>query len=117
MAYAEGKSDDALRILRAAAEREDARDVEPFGTPAREMLGDLLLELRRPAEALEAYKEVQKNYPNRFNALYGAARAAQLSGDQRGATDSYAKLIANCPADADRPELASARNYLKAHRN
>lgn len=117
LAYAEGNSDEALRILRAAAAREDDRDQDPFATPAREMLGDLLLELRRPAEALEAYKEVQKNYPNRFNALFSAARAAELLGDERGAADSYAKLIANCPADADRPELASARNYLKAHRN
>jgi Tetratricopeptide repeat len=117
LAYAEGKPDEALRILRAAAEREDSRDEEPFATPAREMLGDLLLELRRPNEALETYKEVQKNYPNRFNALYGAARAAELSGDVGSAADSYAKLVANCPADADRPELDSARNYLKAHRN
>jgi Tetratricopeptide repeat len=117
LAYAEGKPDEALRILRAAAEREDARDEEPFATPAREMLGDLLLELRRPEEALEAYKEVQKNYPNRFNALYGAARAAELLGDAGSAVDFYAKLIANCPADADRPELESARNYLRAHRN
>jgi hypothetical protein len=115
--YAEGKPDEALRILRAAAVREDARDEEPFATPAREMLGDLLLELRRPSDALEAYKEVQKNYPNRFNTLYGAARASELTGDARGASDFYSKLIANCPADADRPELQSARNYLVAHRN
>jgi len=115
--YAEGKPDQALRILRAAAVREDARDEEPFATPAREMLGDLLLELRRPSDALEAYKEVQKNYPNRFNTLYGAARASELTGDARGAADFYSKLIANCPADADRPELQSARNYVAAHRN
>jgi tetratricopeptide (TPR) repeat protein len=117
LANAEGKSDAALRILRAAAQREDARDEEPFATPAREMLGDLLLELRRPEEALEAYKEVQKNYPNRFNALYGAAQAAELSGDTSSAVDFYSKLIANCPAGGDRPELERARNYLKAHPN
>ena len=81
------------------------------------MLGDLSRELRRPSDALEAYKEVQKNYPNRFNTLYGAARASELTGDARGAADFYSKLIANCPADADRPELQSARNYVAAHRN
>lgn len=117
LAYVEGKPDEALRILRAAAEREDARDEEPFATPAREMLGDLLLELRRPEEALTEYKQVQKNYPNRFNALFGAARAAELSGDVGSAVNFYTKLLANCSADADRPELQSARSYLKAHRN
>jgi Tfp pilus assembly protein PilF len=114
LAYAEGKADEALSILRAAAEREDARDDEPFATPAREMLADLLLELQRPADALAAYKEVLKNFPNRFNALYGAARAADALGDRSTAADFYSKLIRNCPANADRPELAAARKYVAA---
>jgi Tetratricopeptide repeat len=117
LAYAEGKPEEALRILRSAADREDARDEEPFATPAREMLADLLLELRRPADALASYKEVLKNFPGRFNALWGAARAADALGDGHAAADFYAKLIANCPPDADRPELEAARNYLAAQRN
>jgi tetratricopeptide (TPR) repeat protein len=117
LAYAEGKPGEALRILRSAADREELRDDEPFATPAREMLADLLLELQRPAEALASYKEVLKNFPGRFNALWGAARAADALGDAHAVVDFYAKLIANCPSDADRPELEAARNYLAAHRN
>jgi tetratricopeptide (TPR) repeat protein len=117
LAYAEGKSDEAVTILRSAAEREDARDDEPFATPAREMLADLLLELHRPSEALAAYQEVLKNYPNRFDALYGAARAADSSGDAGAAADFYAKLISNCPPNADRTELQAARKYVAAHHN
>jgi tetratricopeptide (TPR) repeat protein len=115
LAYAEGKPDEAIAILRLAAEREEARDDENFATPAREMLGDLLLEVRRPSEALVAYKEVLKYYPNRFNALYGAARAADSLGDRAAAVDFYGKLISNCPPEADRPELAAARKYVAAH--
>jgi tetratricopeptide (TPR) repeat protein len=114
LAYAEGKPEEAVAILRTAADREDARDDEPFATPAREMLADLLLELQRPAEALAAYKEVLKNLPNRFNALYGAARAADALGDRSTAVDFYSKLMANCPANADRPELLAARKYVAA---
>jgi tetratricopeptide (TPR) repeat protein len=117
LAYAEGNPDEALRILRSAADREDARDDEPFATPAREMLADLLLELQRPAEALASYKEVLKNFPGRFNALWGAARAADALGDGQAAADFYAKLIANGPPDADRPELQAARKYLAAQRH
>lgn len=116
LAYAEGKPDEAVSILRGAAEREDARDDEPFATPAREMLADLLLELRRPAEALAEYKQVLKNYPNRFDALYGAARAADSLTESHTAADFYAKLVSNCPPNADRPELQEARTYIAAHR-
>lgn len=115
--YAEGNSDQALSILRTAATREDARDAEPFATPAREMLADMLLDLRRPLQALPEYQQVLKNYPNRFDALYGAARAADSLGDRRTAVDFYAKLVSNCPPSADRPELQVARQYLAAHRN
>lgn len=117
LAYAEGKPDEALSILRGAAEREDAQDDEPFATPAREMLADLLLELRRPAEALAEYKQVLKNYPNRFDALYGAARAADSLGESHTAADFYAKLVSNCPPNADRSELQEAQTYIAAHRN
>jgi len=117
LAYAEGKPDEAVGLLRSAAEREEARDAEPFAMPAREMLGDLLMEIRRPSEALAAYKAVLTNYPNRFDALYGAARAADALGDSYAAVDFYSRLISNCPANADRPEVQSARKYMVAHRN
>ena len=85
--------------------------------PAREMLADLLTLARRPAEALAEYKTVLKMYPNRFDALYGAAGAADSLGDRRAAADFYAKLIAICAPGADRPELQTARQYLAANRN
>jgi hypothetical protein len=115
LAYAEHKPDEALRILRGAAAREDAQDAEPFAMPAREMLADLLLELGKPAEALAEYKNVLKNFPNRFNALVGAARAADLSGDTRAASKFYLELLAHCSPNADRPELQDAKKYLAAH--
>ena len=115
--YAEGKAAVAMSILRSAAETQDAQDVEPFATPAREMLADLLLLLNQPADALTEYKSVLKMYPNRFDALYGAARAADSLGDRRTASDFYTKLISNCPPNADRPELQTARKYIAANRN
>jgi Tfp pilus assembly protein PilF len=117
LAYAEGKPDEAVAILRSTAEREEGRDAEPFAMPAREMLADMLLDLHRPSEALAAYTAVLKSYPNRFDALFGAARAADALGDHRAAADFYAKLISNCPPQADRPELQDARKYVAAHPN
>ena len=117
LAHAEGKQDEAVATLRSAAEHEEARDAEPFAMPAREMLADLLLDLGRSAEALAEYEVVLKNYPNRFDALYGAARAADSSGDHGAAVDFYNKLISNCPPNGDRPELQAARKYVAAHAN
>ena len=115
LAFAEGQSEKAVSILQSAATREEARDSEPFATPAREMLADLYLELGKSSEALAEYKQSLKNYPNRFNSLFGAARAAEATGDARAAKEFYAKLIANCPANADRPELETARKYIAGH--
>jgi uncharacterized protein HemY len=80
--------------------------------PAREMLADMLMELKRPSEALREYKIVLKNAPNRFDALLGAGRAAQASGDANTAQVYYAKLTEVCPVGADRPELAEAKTVL-----
>jgi hypothetical protein len=115
--YAEGRSDQAVASLRSAAEREEAQDAEPFAIPAREMLADLLLLLRRPSEALAEYKAALKKYPNRFDSLYGAAQAADALGDRATASDYYARLISNCPPSADRPELQEARKYIAATKN
>src|SRR5258707_5302504 len=112
LALAKGKSDEALQELRAAADRQDKNGGESVGIPAREMLADMLLELKRPAEAIAEYKTVLKNSPNRFDGLLGAARSAQASGDTGGAQSFYAKLAEICGAGADRPELAEAKTYL-----
>jgi tetratricopeptide (TPR) repeat protein len=112
LAFAKGNADDALQELRAAADRQDKNGGESVGIPAREMLADLLFELKRPAEAFTEYKTVLKNSPNRFDGLFGAARAAQAAGDTSTAQSYYAKLAEICSPGADRPELAEAKTYL-----
>jgi len=114
---AEGKREDALTQMRSAADHEDRTDkhnVTPgVILPARELLGEMLLELKQPAQAMTEFEATLRTAPNRFNALAGAARAAKLSGDQEKAKTYYAKLLAICQhADGDRPELQDARSLL-----
>lgn len=109
LAYAQGKTDDALAELRAAVAREEKNGGESVIIPAREMLADMLMELKRPTEALGEYKTVLTNAPNRFDALLGAGRAAEVSGDKNEAQIYYAKLVEDCPTGADRPELSEAK--------
>src|ERR1700730_1106132 len=112
VAFAEGKSDEAVKTMRSAADREDADGVDSLAIPAREMLADLFLELKHPSEALAEYKAALKNSPNRFDSLYGAAHAAQLSGDSAAANAYYAKLMEISAPAADRAELDEAKSYL-----
>src|SRR6266480_3148566 len=110
--FAEGKHDEALQEMRAIADRQDSKGIDSLAIPAREMLADMLLELKRPADALAEYKVALKNSPNRFDSLLGAARAAEASGDSSAAQSFYEQLAAVCPAAADRPELAEVKTYL-----
>lgn len=117
LAQAEGKTDEAGRLLRAAAELEDSTDKHPVTPgailPAREMLGDLLLELKQPTQALQEYEAALQTAPNRFNSLYGAARAAELAGNRQKARTYYTKLTMICRhANGARPELHQAKAYL-----
>jgi tetratricopeptide (TPR) repeat protein len=109
---AQGKHEEALKELRAAADREDHAGGESVGVPAREMLGDLLMELQRPAEALAEYQINLKNAPRRFDGLVGAARAAKAAGDARLAEAFYRELQQACSPSANRPELAEAQTFL-----
>jgi tetratricopeptide (TPR) repeat protein len=104
-------------LLRAAAELEDSTDKHPVTPgvilPAREMLGDLLLELKQPARALKEYEAALQTAPNRFNSLYGAAHAAELGGNRQKARAYYTKLTTICGhANGQRPELQLAKAYL-----
>jgi tetratricopeptide (TPR) repeat protein len=112
VSFAEGKTEEAVKTLRSAADREDADGVDSLAMPAREMLADMLLELKRPAEALAEYKAALKNSPNRFDSLYGAGHAAQLAGDSAAANAFYTKLMEICAPAADRAELSEAKSYL-----
>lgn len=117
VAYAQGKHDEALTLMRAAAELEDTTDKHPVTPgpviPARELLAELLLEMKRPADALKEFEADLVVSPNRFNALYGAAKAAELAGDRQKASMFYAKLTAlGERGDGSRTELQAAKKFL-----
>ena len=112
LAYAQGKTEDALAELRAAVARQEKNGGESVIIPAREMLADMLSELKRYPDALTEYKIVLKNAPNRFDALLGAGRTAEATGDTSGAQTYFAKLTEQCPPGADRPELAAVKEVL-----
>jgi tetratricopeptide (TPR) repeat protein len=113
LAFAEGKYDDAVEALRPIADKEDAMGDEPDGAPAREMIADILLEAKRPQQALAEYQTDLKLHPNRFDALYGAARAAEAAGQQKDATEYYALLLKVCDgSNSTRPELSRARQLV-----
>ncbi len=112
LAFAEGKSDEAIAELTAAAEREGKDGGDHTTMPAREMLGDMYAELKKPAEALAAYKESLKSAPNRFDSFYGAGLVAHAAGDTVASQGYFAKLSAIAGPGADRPELAEAKTIL-----
>jgi tetratricopeptide (TPR) repeat protein len=114
IALGEGKSDEALKFMRAAADLEDHNEkhiVTPGRiVPARELLGDMLLELKQPDAALKEYEASQLREPNRFRNYLGSARAAEMAGDRAKAAAYYQKLVALAKdADTARPELVSAK--------
>jgi hypothetical protein len=114
---AEGKDAEAIAALRAAADHEDRTEkhvVTPGPIlPARELLGDLLLELNQPAEAVMQYEASIAKEPNRFRGVFGAARAAELAGDRDRARKHYGHLIHQVgDGAADRPELRHAKAFL-----
>jgi len=115
--FAEGKREDALTQMRSAANHEDKTDKDNVTPgvilPARELLGEMLLELNQPVAAMVEFEATLHTAPNRFNAVAGAARAAKLSGNSEKARDYYGKLLSMCAhADGDRPELQHARSLL-----
>jgi tetratricopeptide (TPR) repeat protein len=117
LARAEGDDERALRLAQEAAELEETVEKHPVTPgpllPARELLGDLLLELRRPAEARQAYEATLRREPNRARALFGAARAAELAGDGAAARRHYQHLLQVMrAADAGRREVELARAYV-----
>jgi len=113
LAFAEGKYDDAVEALRPIADKEDSLGDEPEGIPAREMIADILLEAKRPQQALAEYQTDLKLHPNRFDGLNGAARAAEAAGKQKDATEYYALLLKVCDgSNSTRPELSRARELV-----
>jgi tetratricopeptide (TPR) repeat protein len=114
LSFAEGKNDEALKLLRPIADKQDAFGKGEVELPAREMLADMLLEMGRPQEALTEYEKSLKTDPNRFNGLFGAGRAAELARQPEKAAGYFAQLLKNSesPLNSSRPELAHARTFL-----
>ena len=118
IALAEERADDAVALMTSAADLEDTTEKSAISpgpiAPARELLGQMLLRLERPAEALEAFEATVEKEPGRFRGLYGAAMAAELSGDRALALTYYARLVETCErADGTgRPELTRARAFI-----
>ena len=115
--HAEGKYDDALKAMSAAADAEDKTEKHVITpgplAPARELSGDMLLERGMAREALAAFEATKAKEPNRYHGYAGAAKAAEKLGDKAKAMENYQKLIAlAASADSDRPELAVARKFV-----
>lgn len=115
--YGEGKKDEALRLMRSAADQEDAsqKDVamENRLWPMRELLGELLLGMNEPAKALNEFEVSLQSARNRYRGFYGAAKAAERSGDKQKTRGYFEKLVELCNhADTDRPELTEAKRFL-----
>src|SRR5215813_3868198 len=120
VAAAEGKKDDAIDMLRRAADAEDILGKHPVSpgafVPIREQLGSLLLDVGQPKEAQREFEAALKIYPGRFRGLYGAAQAAEQAGDNENANRYYAKLAAQTSkAGSSRDELNHVREFLSAH--
>ena len=117
LALVEGRTSDAIAEMRSAAEREDATDKDAVTpgplAPARELLGEMLLQVHQPAAALKEFEATIRKEPNRFRALSGAVTAAAAAGDRATARKYAVQLLGICArADApERPELAAARRY------
>jgi tetratricopeptide (TPR) repeat protein len=115
LAQAEGRHDEAVRLLRTVADKEEGEAESSQGIPAHEMLGDMLLDSKHYEEALAEYEASLKNDPGRFDSLYGAAQAAEQAGKHDKANDYYSKLVKNCEgAPSERAELKHAREVLEA---
>ena len=116
IAYAKGNHDEALTLMRSASDMEGKSEKSAAGPgrllPARELLGEMLLEMKRPADALKEFEESEKHEPNRFRGIYGAAQAATESGDSAKAKRYFTRLVDLAGKGDARSELEQAKAYL-----
>lgn len=115
--YAQNEKVKSAEMMKIAADLEDATEKNPVTPghllPVREMLGDLLLEMNRPEEALTAYESSLINNPNRFNSLYGAGKSAELIGNMEKAKTYFAELLKlNEGSTPDRKQITYAKNIV-----
>jgi tetratricopeptide (TPR) repeat protein len=113
--HAEGKNEEALALLRPIAQKDHGLFATDGDIPAHEMMGEMLLDMKRPEAALEEYEAELKVSPNRFNSVYGAGRAAELAERPDAAATYYRQLITTCShGESTRSELPHAREFLSA---
>lgn len=117
LAKLNGSPDEALNFMHRAADLEDASEkdvaMENRLYPMHELLADMLLEMKRPGDALKEYEASMPATPNRLRGYYGAAQAAEQSGDKTKAIAYYRKLsVLTAKADSDRPEIRAARAHI-----
>ena len=117
--WKEGKNSEALILMNLAADMEDKTEKHPVTPgeviPAREFLGDMLLQLNKPDKALEMYEADLKTHPKRFNGIYGAGLSAEKSGKTEKAKLYYSQLLSICSANSNRLELNKIKMYLMRH--
>jgi tetratricopeptide (TPR) repeat protein len=102
--------------MRAAADLQDKVGQGEVDIPAREMLGDILFELRQPQQALAEYRVALQLSPNRFNGLYHAGMAAEAAGDKAAAANYFTTLLKSTSngEHSSRPELAYAKKFISS---
>jgi Flp pilus assembly protein TadD len=115
--YADGKPDEALKVMSAAVDAEDNTEKAPVTpgplAPARELYGFMLLDRGMAKEALAVFEATMAKEPNRFNGYVGAAMAAQAMGDAAKAKETYGKLVTLAAgSNSERPTLAAARSFV-----
>ena len=114
--FAAGDQDGALKSMREAADLQDKVGQGEVDIPAREMLGDMLLALHHPQQALAEYRVALRLSPKRFNGLYHAGMAAEEAGNKRAAAEYFAALLQSTGngEHTTRPELAHAKSFLSS---
>jgi len=120
LAFADGRKEEAVGMMRAAADLDDATEKHPVTPgsvlPAREQLGELQLELGRPADAMREFEASLARAPRRLAGLYGAARSARLAGNMSEASRYYAALLEVAgKGDGTRAELREAKAHVAQH--
>jgi tetratricopeptide (TPR) repeat protein len=114
LGHAEGRHDDAVKMLRSIADKDEGEAEASERIPAHEMLADMLLEENKPEDALAEYQASLKNDPGRFDSLYGAARAAEIAGKHDKAGEYYSQVVKNCEGSkSERSELRHAREQVE----
>ncbi|MCE7995644.1 MAG: hypothetical protein HEP71_26935 [Roseivirga sp.] len=119
---AKGNNEEALTLMKASADMENETEKHPVTPgevlPARELLGDLLMAINRPAEALTAYEVSNELSPNRFNGIYGAARAAKALGDRKKTAMYFEKLLRLTEnSQSERPETKEAKDFIRLNKS